>query len=713
MPFASQNKIDAALEILDREQFIISKDLDERGLGHGLPTEAIIRELLKALPDVGQDIDVMHIGAGSGYLSAVLAKLCHFVVAVERNVQVAELAKRNLQIINQANVSVISDDIANVATLDKPVQCVICTCFLDDVKCLLNFMSEGASLIHFSGEFNTPQLLHYQKERNELKYRGCLGELDFRTHSHLVIDIPRLNDNSSEPVISAVEDKKTLNELYEMLQPELINNYSRNYLEIHRILPIYESDNVITLVTDSEDISYDDLRRMHPCKQVDCRVIPTANFKRLWSHLDVVSRGTEIFHELNEEATPQEDFEKIDTTINPYLVSVYEDLLIEAIGERASDIHLEIYGGHVRVRLRVDGDLHDFTRIQLHGDDYNGLINVIKIRSQLDISERRLPQGGRTKLKYGSEDYDLRVQTQPTLHGEHIIVRLLKHTGRAMTMEGLGMPPKIADYYRRLLKNPVGLVLVVGPTGSGKSTTLYAGLQQLADDGTRKVLTIEDPIEYSIDNVQQSHVKPEIGFTFAQALRAFVRQDPDVILVGEIRDYETALEAIRASQTGHLVLSTLHSNDAVDALQRLYDLQIHPNSIASELIAVIAQRLAKRICPHCKIEDSPNEELLSEVFPDGVPTKFKCYRGKGCEHCGQRGTKGRIAVIEYLYANSDIRKAISNKPDVESLRLTALDSGLITMRDSALAHVISGQIALSELQKILPQDRMSPEKRGE
>ena len=263
-----------------------------------------------------------------------------------------------------------------------------------------------------------------------------------------------------------------------------------------------------------------------------------------------------------------------------------------------------------------------------------------------------------------------------------------------------------------MLENPSGLVLVVGPTGSGKSTTLYAGLSELAKDIRRKILTIEDPIEYSISNIQQTWTRPEIGFSFADGMRSFVRLDPDVILVGEIRDTETALEAIRASQTGHVVLSTLHSNDAVDALQRLYDLEVQPNSVASELKAVIAQKLAKRICPDCKAEAEPDPAILAELFPADVPGNFPCYEGKGCDNCSGRGTRGRVAVVEYMQVNSEIRDAISQKFPVARLRAIALDSGLTTMRDSGLSHVIQGVIPLSELRRALPVDRMAPEKRG-
>jgi type IV pilus assembly protein PilB len=253
----------------------------------------------------------------------------------------------------------------------------------------------------------------------------------------------------------------------------------------------------------------------------------------------------------------------------------------------------------------------------------------------------------------------------------------------------------------------------VGPTGSGKSTTLYAGLQALAKDATRKVLSIEDPIEYAVAGVQQTQTRPEVGFHFAQAMRAFVREDPDVILVGEIRDGETALEAIRASQTGHVVLSTLHCNDSTDAVQRLVDLGMHPNSIGSELLAVVAQRLAKRICESCRVETSADKELLRELFPAGSPPDLRCFTGRGCGRCGGHGTHGRIAVIEWLRASSAIRRAISRRLPVDELRDAALGAGLVTMRRSALELVRGGVISLGELRWVLSADRMAPERPDE
>lgn len=511
--------------------------------------------------------------------------------------------------------------------------------------------------------------------------------------------------------------------LLPVLRVELFRRFSRAFLDLSRLIPVSQEGETLVFVTDDPDARADMVERLSRNQSIECRLVTPTDFRRIWSVLNLSAEGKRFAADqmiqsgvVIEGAThPQGaalDADTEDDHISPYLISVYEAILMEAVSDKASDIHIEQYANRVRIRLRVDGELRDLPQYQLSPRELKGVINVIKLRAELDIAESRLPQGGRSRLQLRDMAYDLRVQIQPSHHAEHAVIRLLPQTGRAMTIAELGMSPVIGSHYERLLDNPAGLVLVVGPTGSGKSTTLYAGLQTLADDGRRKVITVEDPIEYSIDNIQQTRVRADIGFNFADAMRSFVRQDPDVIMVGEIRDQETALEAIRASQTGHIVLSTLHSNDAVDSLQRLYDLGIHPNSIAGELLAVIAQRLAKRICKDCRELASPDPVILGELFPEGAPDDFRCFAGKGCNSCGGRGTRGRVAIVEYMAVGDDIRNAISNQPPIGELRWQALDAGLITMRDSALDHVIEGVIPLTELPRILPKERMAPEVRG-
>ena len=587
-------------------------------------------------------------------------------------------------------------------------------------------------------------LVLYQKQQGQFKRLSNLGWIDFsRRLEDMVTDLGYADDTAlaearleakrnNEPIAQALNRKiqqqsKPLYEamaaerklpfidydnLIKQVDPGLFSHFARTFLDRNRALPVNLLDNRLMIITDNPDADLAELAVMNGNGKVHCALVTPEDFHRLWTQLDISSKALQQSNFASKSDKDDAVTDPLPNPVSPYLVSLYEALLMEAVSEHASDIHLECYQKLPRVRLRIDGDLHDLTNFEISMSELAGLINVIKIRAELDIAERRLPQGGRSQVKQANHLYDLRVQTQPALHAEHVVIRLLKHTGRAMTMQDLGMSARVASMYQRLLNNPAGLVLVVGPTGSGKSTTLYAGLQELADDGKRKVITVEDPIEYSIDKVQQTRVRADIGFDFPDAVRAFVRQDPDVILVGEIRDHPTALEAARASQTGHLVLSTLHCNDAVDAIQRLRDLDIHPNSIASELLAVIAQRLAKRICPDCRALAEPDPIILAELFPEGVPGNFRCFEGAGCKRCHGRGTLGRIAVVEFLLMNTDIRNAISRENTAIELRWQALDAGMITMRDSALNLIIDGIIPLSELPKVLLQERMAPEHRG-
>lgn len=713
--------------------------------GHSMPTQTAVQRMLQLLPDITLQQRVMHIGAGTGYLSAILSKLAAKVYAVERDTKLISDASQRFASLGINNIQLLLADANNILPKSETCQLILSTCLLHTYDQLLPTLSDNGFLAVIEDEKDhVSSLVLYQKQQGELVRQNNLGWIDFsRRLSDMVIDLGYADDNAlaearqeakrnNEPFIRALNRKLHLNSkpLYEAMAAErnlpfidyeslisqfdgsLFNHFSRTFMDRNRVLPVNLLDNRLMLVTDNPDADLAELAVMNGNGKIHCALITPEDFRRLWAQLEV-SAKTQQQQEIATKATAEDnETELTPNPINPYLVSLYEALLMEAVSEHASDIHLEYYQKTTRVRLRIDGDLHDLTHLQINMPELVGLINVIKIRAELDIAERRLPQGGRSQVKQGLHLYDLRIQTQPSLHAEHVVIRLLKHTGRAMTMQDLGMSDRAASMYQRLLMNPAGLVLVVGPTGSGKSTTLYAGLQQLADDGKRKVITVEDPIEYSIDNVQQTRARPDIGFDFPDALRAFVRQDPDVILVGEIRDHSTALEAARASQTGHLVLSTLHCNDAIDAIQRLKDLDIHPNSIASELLAVIAQRLAKRICPDCKVPAEPEPEILAELFPSGTPGNFRCFAGKGCSRCHGRGTLGRIAVVEFLLMNTDIRNAISRENTAIELRWQALDGGMITMRDSALNLVVEGIIPLSELPKVLLQERMAPEPRG-
>lgn len=740
-------RIAAAMQSLPRDRFIEMSD-PSLVLGRSIPPSNAVSEILE-LADVLPDHKVLQVGTGAGYLAAVLSKLASQVISIEVNPAIARSAQVRFNKLQLANLILRQEDGSVGAPDLGPFDRILVSSprVKDKTALLEQLAPAGVLLAVEQGENNTHILTRYNMTELGAVLRKELALVDFARDTGMTLldmgmvdqvmlsEARRTAKTKKLPVIEVLRDMlnvedatlykrladengmpfAAVDELLKGIDPQLMETFSRSFLDSHRLIPLNVEDGCLHVATDDPDSSVDDIYHMYPYDRVMKTLITPNDFKRLWTTLEISIQGdVRASHAETERQKDQAQdlLARKTPRIEAHLITLMDALLLDAVSEGASDIHIEHYKERTRIRLRVDGDLHDITHYQLSTKEARGLVNVIKIRGEMDIGEKRLPQGGRSQLSVSGVAYDLRIQIQPSLHGETVVIRLLPQTDNIVAIENLGMATAVAKHYRRLLDNPSGLVLVVGPTGSGKTTTLYAGLSELAKDGRRKVITIEDPIEYSMEDIQQTSTRPDIGFNFADGMRSFVRQDPDVILVGEIRDQETAVEAIRASQTGHIVLSTLHSNDAVDALQRIYDLNVHPNSVASELMGVIAQKLAKRICPHCKTEDTPDPLILRELFPEGTPKSFKSYVGKGCKECNGRGTHGRVAVVEYMQVNSEIRNAISLQYPVAQLRSIALDSGLITMRDSALDHVINGAIRLAEVPRILPMERMAPEKRG-
>jgi type IV pilus assembly protein PilB len=747
-----QAKLDSrtmqALYGVPRSAFVASADISRLMSGHSIPSRETIKTVLSRIPPLKASDKVLQVGAGSGYLSMVLSRLVATLLVLERQPTIAAIARKNLAPFHPDNIEVVVAEGSLGAPDQAPFDVIIALCSLGGLDTLLGQLAPNGVLVTLdASEDGWSTLIACHLDADGRLVRSDLGVVDFTSDISAalidmgVVDNALLQSAREEagrlrlPLMTIIqrrlggEDAEVYralarrmgirfadaDSLFPEIDRSLIKSFSRTFLDHYRLIPIARKDGKLLIASDNPDAQTDAIEAMHPGNGVVKVLVTPTDYRRLWSTINIIDKAVQPKERASSSVSHQEgeDFSaELDNQISPYLVAVYEGILLDAVSEKASDIHIERYHQRVRIRLRVDGELFDLEHYQLTPTEMEGVVNVIKTRAELNIAERRLPQGGRSRLRVGQTSYDLRIQTQPSLHGEHVVIRLLPQSGRAMGLKELGLAPRLAQKYRRLLDNPAGLVLIVGPTGSGKSTTLSAGLQELADDGRRKVITVEDPIEYAIDNIQQTRVRNKIGFGFADAMRSFVRQDPDVILVGEIRDPETALEAVRASQTGHLVLSTLHCNDAVDAVQRLYDLGLHRNSIASELLAVIAQRLAKRICSHCREEVVPDERILGELFPVEVPAKFRAFAGRGCNQCSQRGTRGRVAVVEYMEVNADFRDVISRQPPLGELRWRALDAGLVTMRDSAIDLVIQGIIPMSELPRILPAERMAPEVRG-
>ncbi|MDW8032263.1 MAG: GspE/PulE family protein [Aquificaceae bacterium] len=365
-------------------------------------------------------------------------------------------------------------------------------------------------------------------------------------------------------------------------------------------------------------------------------------------------------------------------------VSFVNQTLIKAVNAGASDVHIEPYEGQAIVRVRLDGVLHEYTRIPLSLQEQ--VASRIKVLANLNVAERRVPQDGKIAVKVGARHLDIRVSVVPTVFGERVVLRLLEKGGKLLRLEDLGLWEEDLLKLRRLSQKPYGIVLATGPTGAGKSTTLYAMILEVKSP-RRNIITIEDPPEYQIEGVSQIQVNPKVGLTFATGLRAILRQDPDVIMVGEIRDAETAEIAVQSALTGHLVLSTLHTNDAPSAITRLFDLGVEPFLIASALEGVVAQRLVRRICPHCKEAYKPSQEELSQL---GLSEECILYRGRGCEHCMGTGYKGRTGIYEVLEVEEEFKKTIIKTQDAVELRNFARGQGFGSMLEDGIRKVLAG-----------------------
>jgi type IV pilus assembly protein PilB len=424
------------------------------------------------------------------------------------------------------------------------------------------------------------------------------------------------------------------------------------------------------------------------------------------THADLVSLDSIDFDvDRTEDVEVVEDNEEIDLTTlsriseDAPVVRLVNVLLVDALRRGASDIHVEPYEKELRIRFRIDGVLYDVMRPPLKMRD--ALISRVKIMSKLDISEKRLPQDGRIKIKVKvdarSRELDFRVSTLPTLFGEKVVLRLLDKENLMLDMTKLGFEPESLVKFQRNISKPYGMVLVTGPTGSGKTNTLYSALQSLNTIQTN-IMTAEDPVEFNLMGINQVQMKEQIGLNFAAALRAFLRQDPNIILVGEIRDFETAEIAIKAALTGHLVLSTLHTNDAPSTISRLMNMGIEPFLVATSVNLIQAQRLIRRVCKDCKREHPTPPEALMEVgFNAEDARALKTYKGTGCATCNNTGYKGRIGLYEVMEINDEIRELILIGASSLELRKKAIEDGMITLRESGLTKVRAGLTTLEEV----------------
>ncbi|MEZ8709327.1 type II secretion system ATPase GspE, partial [Vibrio alginolyticus] len=399
------------------------------------------------------------------------------------------------------------------------------------------------------------------------------------------------------------------------------------------------------------------------------------------------------FFSLAEELPQDEDL--LESEDDAPIIKLINAMLGEAIKEGASDIHIETFEKSLCIRFRVDGVLRDVLAPSRKLAPL--LVSRVKVMAKLDIAEKRVPQDGRISLRIGGRAVDVRVSTMPSSHGERVVMRLLDKNATRLDLHSLGMTAENHENFRKLIQRPHGIILVTGPTGSGKSTTLYAGLQEL-NSNERNILTVEDPIEFDIDGIGQTQVNPKVDMTFARGLRAILRQDPDVVMIGEIRDLETAEIAIKASQTGHLVLSTLHTNSAAETVTRLSHMGIEPFNLASSLSLIIAQRLARRLCDHCKAADDSPDIFLRH----SIPNSHIIYKAnsQGCNECNQ-GYSGRVGIYEVMPFSDQLKSSLIDKPNALAIENLACREGMRTLQESGLDKLLEGTTSYQELQRVL------------
>jgi len=482
------------------------------------------------------------------------------------------------------------------------------------------------------------------------------------------------------------------------INPNVISLVPENIARRYDLIPIDKKDNyLLVAMADPLNIfAIDDLKLYANCDiqpVISSRDSIRKSIDKFYRK-ETAEKVLKEFEDTYGAASLEEENEEQLEISNAPIVRLINSTIQQAIDMKASDIHIEPYTEDIRIRFRIDGDLQEIMR--LSKNILSPLVTRIKIIGKMDIAEKRIPQDGRVEFSINNKIIDIRISTIPTVHGEKIVLRLLDRENFLMAKEELGFTQRNMDLFEKLLKQPYGMLLIAGPTGSGKTTTLYAILKEL-NTIEKNIITIEDPVEYKMEGINQVQINPKAGLTFASGLRSILRQDPDIIMVGEIRDTETAQIAVRAAITGHLVLSTLHTNDSPSSIIRMIDMGVEPYLVSSAVIGVISQRLVKSLCDNCKTpyEASYSEKLLLGKNPDESLT---LYKPKGCNRCNN-GYTGRRAIHEIMIVDENMRRIINEGRNVDEIRISAIESGMITLMENSVDLVLQGITSIDEILK--------------
>ncbi len=517
---------------------------------------------------------------------------------------------------------------------------------------------------------------------------------------------PANNDPGNREKESILSRFRTIDAKEFPEKPPIVNGIKPQQMQQWKVLPLdVEDDKIIVAMSDPSDLYLIELledvyqRKVEPLRASEEDILST--IYRWYEAESDMGAGDEEPESSVDEGLWDDPEQLRDLATEAPVVRLVNHVINQALEVRASDIHFEPFRDHLKIRYRIDGVLHDIETVSKKLQP--AITSRLKLMAKMNIAEMRLPQDGRIKVKDGKREIDIRVSSLPTIFGESIVLRLLNREEVKLDLESLGITPRVLEKFDHLIRRPYGMILVTGPTGSGKTTTLYSVMNRI-NSPEKKIVTVEDPVEYQLEGINQIQVKSSIGLTFASALRTILRQDPDIILIGEIRDRETAEIAVQSALTGHLVFSTLHTNDAASAITRLEEMGIEPYLISSCLLAVMAQRLVRKICPNCREEYLMPEGLLDEtasalgVSSDQVP--LKQWRGKGCPGCASTGYSGRTGIYELLEVSDGIPALILNGENSGTISQKAQENGMKTLRQDGLLKVAGGITTLEEVMRV-------------
>ncbi len=547
------------------------------------------------------------------------------------------------------------------------------------------------------------QILKRNANISDNDIAAALNKQRMEGHKRRIGEILLESVISESALLAALSEQFDIPVIQEDELPEgiPIENISFEFLKANNIIPLKLSDNTVDVaISDPVDTAALDAIAAsygyEPRPFLISRSVIERKLEELYeSHGAVMQR---IFDDVEKEAvTDEESTGELDhlrdLAQDKGIVQLVNVIIENAVRDRASDIHVEPEERNLKVRYRVDGILYDSEKLPARMQP--AVTSRIKLISQLNIAERRLPQDGRIKGTFAGKEIDIRVSTLPTVYGESIVMRILDRESTFISLEGIGFDDELLDIYKSLILKPYGMILITGPTGSGKTTTLYASLERI-NSTEKKIITVEEPVEYLMSGINQINVKPKIGLTFANGLRHIVRQDPDIIMVGEVRDLETASISIHAALTGHLLFSTLHTNDAAGAITRLMDMGVENYLVSSTLIGVMAQRLVRRICTQCKESYTVEGDVIEALGLEGDTV----YKGKGCDHCSGTGYRGRVGIFEILSINDTIRDLVMKEATARELKEKAVSLGMRTLRQDGVSKIMKGLTTVDEVLRV-------------